>query len=434
MVEQDISKVLELMQSHKISVNELERFIERLPLTEVDSTQFLGFIDEAGKYIDKVSSGEIEIVTDPITPHTGRSPKEVMKLVEEYCLNLGLDIYVYNNPAGGKSVSFKFEDVSKKFLISIINNMFELDGLELEFRRIHSKAEEYFNINILPGDLSLEEYNDRLITVFDLISESIGIPNTNELPEELERIRYIINNDFYIRANDLTLGITTDTKTSYVLSDGSLGYEEYAQKLGFKSKRKNDYGLYEIAEPLSKDDVTYTDEEFTRTYINLNNDLEVARIIDFIETSPNRNHDEVEILIPEDSLDKRVVLLKSNGELDREIIFKRGQNFDNEVLPLIINSFVSTNPDSTEDIRTTETEISMLMESNNNSTLKLVGYTKSDVSFIIGDINKKRPTTINKVKKIGEEPVDKAAFIEITVLLVIFVLFIVLVSFVVLSA
>ena len=438
MVEHDLNEIMELMRSNKISVNELERFIERLPLTEVDSTEFLGFLDEAGKYIDKVSSGEVTIVKDIVVPHSGRSAKDVMKAVEEYSLNLGLDIYIYNNPGGGKSVSFKYEDAAKKRLNSIICKMFEIEGIELEFRRIHSKSEEYFNVNILPGDLSIEEYSDKLISIFEAIVDVIENPEDVELPKEVENIRYIINHDFYIRANDLTLGITTvdNNRVNYVLSDGSIGFEEYAQKLKFKSKRKNDFGVYEISDPINKDDVKYSEEEFTRTYINLNNDLEVAQIIDFIETSPNRDNDEVEILIPEDNLDKRVILLKRNNELEREVVFKRGQKFDNEILPLIINSFISTNPDSIDKVTTTETEVSMLMESSNNSILKLIGYTASDVSYILNDISKKRDKIIktDKIKKIGKEPVDRAAFIEITVLLVMFVLFVAIVSFVALSA
>ena len=436
MVEHDLNKIIELIKENKISVNELERFIERLPLTEVDGVEFLDFLDEAGKYIDKVNSGKIKVIKDVV--HTsGRSAKEIMKSVEERSLDLGLDIYIYNNPGGGKSVSFKYEDVSRKYLISIINKVYELDGVELEFRRIHSKSEEYFNINILPNDLSIEEYNDKLISIFELISEALENPEEKELPKEIDKIRYIINNDFYIRANDLTLGINMNdnNKTCYVLSDGSIGFEEYAQKLKFKSKRKNDFGMYEITDPLNKDDVKYSEEEFTRTYINLNHDLEVAQIIDFIETSPSRDYDEIEILIPEDSLDKRVVLLKKNSDLNREIVFKRGQKFDNEVLPLIVNSFLSTNPDSIDKITTTETEVSMIVESSNNSRLKLIGYSESDVSYLLNTIGKKKDKIIkaNKSKKAEKEPVDKKAFIEITVLLVMFVLFIALVSFVALS-
>ena len=437
MVEHDLNKIVELIKEHKISVNELERFIERLPLTEVDGVEFLDFLDEAGKYIDKVNNGEIKVKKE-IVHHSGRNAKEIMKSVEERSLDLGLDIYIYNNPGGGKSVSFKYEEISRKYLISIINKVYELDGLELEFRRIHSKSEEYFNINILPNDLSIEEYNDKLISTFELISEALDTPKEKELPKEIDKIRYIINNDFYIRANDLTLGINMDNnnRVCYVLSDGSIGFEEYAQKLKFKSKRKNDLGMYEITEPLNKDDVKYSEEEFTRTYINLNHDLEVAQIIDFIETSPSRDFDEIEILIPEDSLDKRVVLLKKNGDLDREIVFKRGQKFDNEVLPSIVNSFLSTNPDSIDKITTTETEVSMLIESSNSSILKLIGYSKSDVSYLLNTISKKKNILIRINRNIKEEkkPVDRKAFIEITVLLVMFILFIALVSFVALSA
>ena len=120
MVEHDLNKIIELIKENKISVNELERFIERLPLTEVDGVEFLDFLDEAGKYIDKVNSGKIKVIKDVV--HTsGRSAKEIMKSVEERSLDLGLDIYIYNNPGGGKSVSFKYEDVSRKYLISIIN-------------------------------------------------------------------------------------------------------------------------------------------------------------------------------------------------------------------------------------------------------------------------------------------------------------------------
>jgi len=436
MVEHDLNKVIELIKNHKISVNELERFIERLPLTEVDSVEFLGFLDEAGKYIEKVKSGDIKVKKEVI-PHSGRTAKEVMKAVEEHSLDIGLDIYIYNNPAGGKSISFKYEEISRKYLISIINKVYDIEGLELEFRRIHSKSEEYFNINVLPKELSIEEYNDKLISIFELISEALDNPEEKELPKEIDRIRYIINNDFYIRANDLTLGINMDdNKVCYVLSDGSIGFEEYAQKLKFKSKRKNDFGVYEICEPLNKDDVKYSEEEFTRTYINLNHDLEVAQIIDFIETSPSRDHDEIEILIPEDSLDKRVVLLKKNSELEREIVFKRGQKFDNEVLPSIVNSFLSTNPDAIDKITTTETEVSMLIESSNNSTLKLIGYTESDISYLLNTISKKKNILIriNNNIKAEKEPVDRKAFIEITVLLVMFILFIAIVSFVALSA
>ena len=63
MVEHDLNKVIELIKNHKISVNELERFIERLPLTEVDSVEFLGFLDEAGKYIEKVKELAIDQAT-----------------------------------------------------------------------------------------------------------------------------------------------------------------------------------------------------------------------------------------------------------------------------------------------------------------------------------------------------------------------------------
>ena len=426
----NLEELSKKIDNREIDANSLENNINELDTSNIDNDTLLEFMNKVGKYIDGLNNGSIKLNGNVFpTIDDNRNPNKMKKELEEICKDKHINIYIYNNKNDDKIITVKIDDNSNKYINSLINKLYTYYGLDFEFYYIKEEKNNYFNLDIL--SLNSNEFDDKYKYVLDTAIKVFNQDNGDEtIPPIVKKVRDLVNDDFYIRSNNIILGYTlyNNNTINYLVSDGSSKLEEYAKKLNLYVKRNDGFDNFEIdlpvENPAEPEPTRYRNENDSSVYNNLSADLEVAKVIDFIETSPTKELDDV--IVHSDG-DNRIVEMIRNEDNKKTVTFNHGKYFDSKILPLIITSYISSNIDSLDYIKIKDNNI--YFNSSNKTNLTIRTNNKNEVDSIIKDIKKKYQDKRNiRVEKVEKEEQDRGAFVSLSVLFVITILFVLIIS------
>ena len=394
-----------------------------------------------------------------------RSVSEVMRSTEKYAITSGMDPEISNTPSRGASISFKLDAASKTYLDHLISEFSNFEGINLEFKRQGTTSDEFFTISVPFDNLSMEEFDQKVKNTFDAITANIqstrkDIDYEHNMSPSMKKVKDRFSNDDPDIIGDFIIGYIKDDgrDTYYVVADNSKEAEEYARSIGFSIRRDNGGGIYEMDTPhsigtkfeetavdLSKEtDVGKYGVSDLNIYGSLSIDGQISTVTNFIETSGPEEMSQVEILIPSDNPNQRVVNLNSSSSPNQTLVFTDAEEFDKAVIPTIINTFATTNEDCANNMQITggnnpETA-TLSIDTESNTNLTISGYSTVEVEQIVEDIKEKtkaREVSLEKSyqKTLGTyPPEEEAAFVSMPVLLVVIVLFALMICLVVFTS
>ena len=394
-----------------------------------------------------------------------RSVSEVMRSTEKYAITSGMDPEISNTPSRGASISFKLDAASKTYLDHLISEFSNFEGINLEFKRQGTTSDEFFTISVPFDNLSMEEFDQKVKNTFDAITATIqstrkDIDYEHNMSPSMKKVKDRFSNDDPDIIGDFIIGYIKDDgrDTYYVVADNSKEAEEYARSIGFSIRRDNGGGIYEMDTPhsigtkfeetavdLSKEtDVGKYGVSDLNIYGSLSIDGQISTVTNFIETSGPEEMSQVEILIPSDNPNQRVVNLNSSSSPNQTLVFTDAEEFDKAVIPTIINTFATTNEDCANNMQITggnnpETA-TLSIDTESNTNLTISGYSTVEVEQIVEDIKEKtkaREVSLEKSyqKTLGTyPPEEEAAFVSMPVLLVVIVLFALMICLVVFTS
>ena len=394
-----------------------------------------------------------------------RSVSEVMRSTEKYAITSGMDPEISNTPSRGASISFKLDAASKTYLDHLISEFSNFEGINLEFKRQGTTSDEFFTISVPFDNLSMEEFDQKVKNTFDAITANIqstrkDIDYEHTMSPGMKKVKDRFSNDDPDITGDFIIGYIKDDgrDTYYVVADNSKEAEEYARSIGFSIRRDNGGGIYEMDTPhsigtkfeetavdLSKEtDVAKHGVSDLNIYGSLSIDGQISTVTNFIETSGPEEMSQVEILIPSDNPNQRVVNLNSSSSPNQTLVFTDAEEFDKAVIPTIINTFATTNEDCANNMQITggnnpETA-TLSIDTESNTNLTISGYSTGEVEQIEEDIKEKvkaREVSLEKSyqKTLGTYPTEEeAAFVSMPVLLVVIVLFALMICLVVFTS
>lgn len=394
-----------------------------------------------------------------------RSVSEVMRSTEKYAITSGMDPAISNTPSRGASISFKLDAASKTYLDHLISEFSNFEGINLEFKRQGTTSDEFFTISVPFDNLSMEEFDQKVKNTFDAITATIqstrkDIDYEHNMSPGIKKVKDRFSNDDPDITGDFIIGYIKDDgrDTYYVVADNSKEAEEYARSIGFSIRRDNGGGIYEMDTPhsigtkfeetavdLSKEtDVGKYGVSDLNIYGSLSIDGQISTVTNFIETSGPEEMSQVEILIPSDNPNQRVVNLNSSSSPNQTLVFTDAEKFDKEVIPTIINTFATTNEDCANNMQITEGNnpetATLSIDTESNTNLTISGYSTVEVEQIVEDIKEKtkaREVSLEKSyqKTLGTyPPEEEAAFVSMPVLLVVIVLFALMICLVVFTS
>lgn len=394
-----------------------------------------------------------------------------MEATYKYCMIAGMNIkdLSLNGKSGrGPYISFEINNESKQFLDHLMLELYGNEGLALEFMRSMSTKDELFTIEIANDNMSREEFYTHVRDTFLKIYETVqttrnDLDYVRTMPEGLKDLKTRFRNDDPDIGQDFTIGyVRNDGKDSYyIVADDYEKALSYAQAIGYDIKNSQGANIFEVE---IKGNIT--DTKLENASVDLAHDKEALNIIEngvsdldiygslprdprvemienFIETS-NDPHlmSKLEISIPPENPSQRIVYLKDEAGVDEVLVFPNGKEFDNKVMPRIIDTYADNNPVSKENINIEGSDsfdrVSCQVESENNTTLKIDGYTENEVDKMIKNVeektnenNNQNEMTNSRQKTLGTYPTNQAeenkAFVSMPVLLVICVLFILMI-------
>lgn len=401
-----------------------------------------------------------------------------MKETREYCQRIGMtveDMSLIGKGGRGPYITFEINNESRQMLNHLMNEFYQNnDGIAIEFMRDLSTKSEFFTIEIASGNMSQEAFYAYVKETFDRIYRTVETTRNdfeyeNAMPDGLRQLKERFRNDDPDIGQDFTVGyINTNGQDSYYLvaNDSEVAYE-YARAIGYDIKARPGSNIYEIdaestigtklegaAVALETDeeiyDIAQNGVADLDIYPNLEQDPRVEMIQNFIETS-NDPHlmCMLEIEIPAENSNQRIVTMKTEMGGSDTVVFTDGDEFDNKVMPKVIDTYVENNPIEKENIYTTAPDpmdrSSMQVESENNTTLVVNGYTESDVNRMVENIETKADQYQSEVeqeksnvrqKTIGTYPTNNNgtssnAFVSMPVLFVICILFVLMISLII---
>lgn len=394
-----------------------------------------------------------------------RSVSEVMRSTEKYAITSGMDPEISNTPSRGASISFKLDAASKTYLDHLISEFSNFEGINLEFKRQGTTSDEFFTISVPFDNLSMEEFDQKVKNTFDAITATIqstrkDIDYEHNMSPSMKKVKDRFSNDDPDITGDFIIGYIKDDgrDTYYVVADNSKEAEEYARSIGFSIRRDNGGGIYEMdtphsigtkfeeaADDLSKEtDVGKYGVSDLNIYGSLSIDGQISTVTNFIETSGPEEMSQVEILIPSDNPNQRVINLNSSSSPNQTLVFTDAEEFDKAVIPTIINTFATTNEDCANNMQITEGNnpetATLSIDTESNTNLTISGYSTVEVEQIVEDIKEKtkaREASLEKSyqKTLGTyPPEEEAAFVSMPVLLVVIVLFALMICLVVFTS
>lgn len=398
-----------------------------------------------------------------------------MKETKDYCERMGMsveDISLMGKGGHGPYITFEINNESRQMLNHLMNEFYQNNnGIAIEFMRDLSTKSEFFTIEIATANMSQEQFYTYVKETFERIYQTIETTRKdfeyeNAMPDGLRHLKERFRNDDPDIGQDFTVGyINNNGKDSfYLVADDSEKAYEYARSIGYDIKARPGANIYEIdaestvgtklegaAVALESDEAVYDIAQNgvadLDIYPDLDQDPRVEVIQNFIETS-NDPHlmCMLEVEIPPENSNQRIVTMKTEMGGSDTVVFTDGNEFDNKVMPKVIDTYIENNPIEKENITTTAPDpmdrASMQVESENNTTLVVNGYTESDVNRMVEDIETKseqyqsdmeQEKSYARQKTIGTYPTNNNqntsnAFVSMPVLFVICILFVLMIS------
>lgn len=438
-------------------------------------------IDEDLSYVENpemVPASEYTYLESDGNPYA--EADQIMRETRDYCQYLGMtveDISLAGKGGHGPYISFEINNESKQFLNHLMNEFYQNnDGIAIEFMRDMSTKSEFFTIEVASANMSQEEFYAYVKEIFSRIYTTLETTRKdfdyeNAMPDGLRQIKDHFRNDDPDIGQDFTIGyINKDGQDSYYLvaDNSNLAYE-YAQSIGYDIKAKPGANIYEIdaestigtklegasvALETEEDiyDISQNGVADLDIYPQLSRDPRVEMIENFIETS-NDPHLMclLEIEIPKENSNQRVVKMRTEMGGNETIVFTDGQEFDNKVMPQIVDTYMDNNPVAKENITTTSPDAmdqaSCQVESENNTTLSVKGYSENEVNKMVENIESKvdeyqsgmaQEKSNVRQKTIGTYPSNNQtqtnAFVSMPVLFVICILFMLMISLIIFAS
>lgn len=395
-----------------------------------------------------------------------------MEETYKYCILAGMnikDISLDGKGGRGPYISFEINNESRQILNHLMSELYASnDGVSLEFMRSMATRDELFTISIDTNNMSREELYEHVRDTFYKIYETVQTTRKDfdyaeNMPDGLKNIKNRFRNDDPDIGQDFTIGyVRNDGKDSlYIVGEGEK-VAEYAKSIGYEIKNSQGANIFEIETNGSitntklaeaSVDLSNTQADITQNgisnldiYGNLQDDPRVEKIENFIETS-NDPHLMciLNIEVPPNNPTQRVVTMKSEMGGSETVVFQDGNNFDQKVMPRIIDTYAENNPIYSENISKTSPDeldrASCMVESENNTVLSVNGYSDAETNAIVENVQAKEKTnsegkdmTNSKQKTIGTYPTNNnqsendAAFVSMPVLFVVCVLFVLMLS------
>ena len=401
-----------------------------------------------------------------------------MRETKDYCERMGMtveDISLMGKGGHGPYITFEINNESRQMLNHLMNEFYQNnDGIAIEFMRDLSTKSEFFTIEIATANMSQEQFYTYVKETFERIYQTIETTRKdfeyeNAMPDGLRQLKERFRNDDPDIGQDFTVGYINDNgkDSFYLVADDSEKAYEYARSIGYDIKARPGANIYEIdaestvgtklegaAVALETEEAVYDIEQNgvadLDIYPNLEQDPRVELIQNFIETS-NDPHlmCMLEVEIPPENSSQRVVTMKTEMGGSETVVFTDGDEFDNKVMPKVIDTYIENNPIEKENIYTSAPDpmdrASMQVESENNTTLVVNGYTESDVNRMVEDIETKseqyqsgmeQEKSNVRQKTIGTYPTNNNqntsnAFVSMPVLFVICILFVLMISLII---
>lgn len=437
-------------------------------------------VEQEEKTNDNVEVPELAATEYPFFESDGNSYEEARQAMDEvylYCQTAGMsveDISLSGKGGRGPHISFEINHESKQFLDHLMNEFYQdNDGISLEFMRDMTNKQEIFTININPENMSREQFFNHVKETFQRI---YGVIETTRkdfdyesaMPDGLKQIKDRFANDDPDINQDFTIGyINKDGKdTYYLVADNDAAAIEYARSIGYEIKSKPGANIHEIdatntiGTKLDDAAIALEDEKDVYDiktngvadldiYGSLEQDPRVEMIENFIETS-NDPHLMciLEIEVPVDNPSQRIVKMKTEMGGSDVVVFTDGHEFDNKVLPKVIDTYAQNNPIEQQNISVSSPDpldrASCQVESENNTTFVASGYSSNEVNKMVSDIESKSQTyaseqtnekTNARQKTIGTYPNSNTtqdnAFVSMPVLFVICILFVLMLALII---
>lgn len=453
---------------HKIKNNITKNAYIQEIKTDVEPEKQNPSIDEKVPLI----SEEAKVIEYPYFDddnNTFEAAKKTMDETYNYCEQAGMtinDISLAGRNGRGPYITFEINNESKQMLDNIMNEFYQNnDGVSLEFLRSSTTRMEFFTLEIDPNNMSREEFYNHVKETFQRLYHTVETTKKDydyeeSMPDGLKGIKDRFRNDDPDIGQDFTIGyVRNDGKDSYyIVADDYEKAIDYARSIGYDIKNTQGAKVFEIETngsiidtkleqasiDLSYDKSIQDINEFGISdldiYGALGKDPRLEVIENFIETS-NDPHlmCVLEISIPPENHNQRVVRLIDEAGVDEVLVFTDGSQFDNKIMPKIIDTYKNNNDVSKENINISGSNsvdrVSCEIESANNTTLKIDGYTENEVNMMTNNIeNEKEEEQVNvnaKQKTIGTYPTNQteenSAFVSMPVLFVICVLFILMI-------
>lgn len=398
-----------------------------------------------------------------------------MENLYKYCTVCGMTISEISlNEVNGKGphISFETNNESRQYLNHLMSEFYQnSDGISLEMMRDMNKN-EFFTLEINPENMSREEFYTKVKETFDRIYSTIETTRKdfdyeNSMPDGLRQLKEHFRNDDPEIGQNFTVGyVRNDGKDSYyIVADDYTKAAEYAESIGYSIKKSEGSVVYEVdtkgsavdtkleraSQDLSYDeqvrDIATNGVSNVDIYGSLDQDPKVETIENFIETS-NDPHIMciLDVQIPPENENQRIVSMKSEMGENQVVVFTDGDNFDKKVLPRVIDTYTDNNAVSMDNVTTgpgskPDTAYCQV-ESENNTTMVVDGYSETEVNEIVGQIESKvqaqtnsneQQMTNGRQKTLGTYPTntsdsDNAAFVSMPVLFVICILFFLMLS------
>lgn len=459
-----------------IETNELvEEQNEEIPEIEVEPEveEPIAYTEDGEEVYGTLNDEEYPFMENDNDPRTAAMSS--MDTLYRYCEVCGMTISEISlDGTGGKGphISFEINNESKQYLNHLMSEFFQNnDGISMEFMRDMNKN-EFFTLAINPENMSREEFYTKIKETFDRIYSTIETTKKEHdyeqgMPDGLREVKDRFKNDDPDIGQDFTVGyVRNDGKdTYYIVADDYTKAAEYAESIGYSIKKSEGSVVYEVetngsvvdtkldlaSKDLSHDeevrDISKNGVANVDVYGNLNQDPKVEVIENFIETS-NDPHIMclLDVQIPPENESQRVVSMKNEMGQREVVVFTDGENFDKKVLPKVIDSYTDNNVVSMDNVTTgpgskPDTAYCQV-ESENNTTMVVNGYSEEEVQEMVSQIEEKVQEQTNaneqqmtnaRQKTLGTYPTNSNndnnnAFVSMPVLFVICILFLLMIS------
>ena len=380
--------------------------------------------------------------------------------------NKGINV-VSSNPGltDTPEITLELTHDSKPYIDNLLLELYKnKKDIDIDMTRINSTNQEVLTIKANDKKLSEEELMQKGKEIFNDVNEIINQTDKEKdyeslMPSELQGLKdKFVNDDPNIPNKDFTVGYSnSDGITSfYLIADSKQEAIEIAELIGYEIKKDRGGNVFELDTENKKMDGTKLDkaslevdsiDEVKDTERGLP-DIEVEynakhydsedslRVLDFI--NDNKDSDDmavVQIDIPGDTPNQRIVNLASSDGTRETIIFNNGTEFDTYTLPKVADSFgkgASIDRNNVTKVEYENGKASYEALSSDNNYLRINNYDSATIDKVNDSLNGyiKEDTPVKQeqknneyVKTLGTYPTNNPESAKISFLtLVVFIL------------